>query len=513
MATQTKPIIVSLGGGLVLNKDVFSMQPGEALQLQNFEPNISGGYSKILGTGKYNTNIVPQVSSSSERVVMSAIFNDVVLAARGGTIVRGSSGSGSWTSTITSLGTPTRNYEFRKFNFDGTEKIVIATGTSNPQILDASFSTTNVNATGTSNYKFVEIFKNHLFFAGHSSNEQEISFMGPFQTNDFTSGNGGGTIKVDTEIVGLKVFRENLFIFGKDKIFKLSGTALADFAVAPVTRNIGCIDGGSIQELAGDVVFLAPDGLRTIAGTARIGDVELGTISKQVQKRIDDITTHNINSLVIRSKSQYRLFFPTSTSQAEQAAQGLIAVIKTNPATGQLGFEYADMKQIKVSACDSDFISGTETIVHGGYDGFVYKQETGNELTRASTTATIDSFYRSPDLHMGDPGIRKKMQRVIFNYDNTGNVSATFKLVYDFADPNSPQPSSFSLTTGAGVALYDLAATTYGTAVYDSSGASLVRQPVEGSGFTVAVRLDDTSTNPPLELKGYEMEFIPGDRR
>ena len=105
------------------------------------------------------------------------------------------------------------------------------------------------------------------------------------------------------------------------------------------------------------------------------------------------------------------------------------------------------------------------------------------------------------------------MQRVIFNYDNTGNVSATFKLVYDFADPNSPQPSSFSLTTGAGVALYDLAATTYGAAVYDSSGASLVRQPVEGSGFTVAVRLDDTSTNPPLELKGYEMEFIPGDRR
>lgn len=52
--------------------------------------------------------------------------------------------------------------------------------------------------------------------------------MGPFQTNDFTSGNGGGTIKVDTEIVGLKVFRENLFIFGKDKIFKLSGTALAN---------------------------------------------------------------------------------------------------------------------------------------------------------------------------------------------------------------------------------------------------------------------------------------------
>ena len=36
-----------------------------------------------LGTTAYNSNIVPQVSSSSEIVDMVAIFNDVVLAARG----------------------------------------------------------------------------------------------------------------------------------------------------------------------------------------------------------------------------------------------------------------------------------------------------------------------------------------------------------------------------------------------------------------------------------------------
>ena len=121
---QVQPSVVSLGGGLILNKDVFSMSPGEALQLQNFEPDIEGGYKKILGTTKFNSNIVPQVSASTERVVFSAIFNDVVLAGRGGSIHRGSSGSGSWTSTITSLGTPTQNYEHRLFNFDGTDKIV-----------------------------------------------------------------------------------------------------------------------------------------------------------------------------------------------------------------------------------------------------------------------------------------------------------------------------------------------------------------------------------------------------
>lgn len=44
--SQLRPAVVSLGGGLTLNKDVFSMSPGEALQLVNFEPDIEGGYKK-----------------------------------------------------------------------------------------------------------------------------------------------------------------------------------------------------------------------------------------------------------------------------------------------------------------------------------------------------------------------------------------------------------------------------------------------------------------------------------
>ena len=509
----TQPSVVSLGGGLILNKDVFSMSPGEALQLQNFEPDIEGGYKKILGTTKFNSNICPQVSASTERVVFTAIFNDVVLAGRGGSIHRGSSGDGSWTSTITSLGTPTQNYEHRLFNFDGTDKIVIATATSNPQILNSSFSTSVVNATGTANFKFVEVFKNHIFFSGDASNKQQISFMGPNLTNDFTSNNGGGTIKVDTEIVGLKAFRDTLFIFGQDKIFKLTGTSSSNFAVQPVTRSIGCTDGRSIQELAGDVVFLAPDGLRTIAGTERIDDIELGTVSKQIQKRINEITTHNINSVVIRNKSQYRLFFPTSTSQAEDSSRGLLSVIKANPNTGQLGFEYGDVKGLKVSSADSGFISGTETILSGGYDGYVYKQESGNVFTQAATTVNISSIYRSPDMTMGDPGIRKSFQKVIWNIDPTGALSSSFLLEYDFSDDEVPQPEPYTLSQTGNIAQYGLSESVFGTAVYGSTGSNLIRQPVEGSGFTVAAKILDATSNSPVALKGFEMEFIAGGRR
>ena len=114
---------------------------------------------------------------------------------------------------------------------------------------------------------------------------------------------------------------------------------------------------------------------------------------------------------------------------------------------------------------------------------------------------------------MGDPGIRKSMQRVIWNYENEGNVDTNFKLRYDFDSPSVPQPAAYTLSAGAGIAVYGLSISTYGTAVYGSSGANLVRQSVEGSGFTVALRVEEQSTNPPVSFKGYQLEFIPGGRR
>ena len=106
------PFVVSCAGGLTLNKDVFSMRPGEALLLQNFEPDIKGGYRRVSGTALYNTTQIPQGSSNSSLVVdCSIIFNGQVIVARGGDIHRGTT-SGSFTTLTTGLGTSTRAYDF-----------------------------------------------------------------------------------------------------------------------------------------------------------------------------------------------------------------------------------------------------------------------------------------------------------------------------------------------------------------------------------------------------------------
>ena len=50
--SQTSPAAFNCQGGLVLNRSTFLMQPGEALELQNFEPDIEGGYRRINGFSK-----------------------------------------------------------------------------------------------------------------------------------------------------------------------------------------------------------------------------------------------------------------------------------------------------------------------------------------------------------------------------------------------------------------------------------------------------------------------------
>ena len=56
---------------------------------------------------------------------------------------------------------------------------------------------------------------------------------------------------------------------------------------------------------------------------------------------------------------------------------------------------------------------------------------------------------------MGDPGIRKNMQRVIANYTNEGTVDASLQLRYDFDANTTPQPSAVSIGTGNIPALYN----------------------------------------------------------
>ena len=221
--SQVQPVAFNCEGGLVLNRSTFLMQAGEALELVNFEPDIEGGYRRINGFAKYNTNVVPQTSASTEEVLLSCIFNDTIIAARGEKIFSAAAGSGSWTERDTGR-TSAGVYTFERFNFDGNNKLIVADGANAPTVFNTSFAATDVSESSISGSLFLAAFKNHMFYAGKSSTPQTVVFSQPNDEDAFNTGSGAGSIKVDDTITGLKVFRDNLFIFCQDRIFKLSGS-------------------------------------------------------------------------------------------------------------------------------------------------------------------------------------------------------------------------------------------------------------------------------------------------
>jgi hypothetical protein len=574
--SQVQPVAFNCEGGLVLNRSNFIMQPGEALQLENFEPDISGGYRRISGFRKYVNAVVPHTSSSSESLLMIANFDNKVLAARGEKIFSSASAelsiaiaadtsmTGSGTITVPStLGfsssgtlqlnseiftytgktsttftgvtravsstaavhakldvvseswtvrdtgrTSAAKYHFERYNFDGNEKIVCVDGVNAPVIFNTSMTAADVSDSSVAGATVVAAYRNHMFYGGKSTTPQEVVFSEPFDEDGFNSGQGAGSIKVDDTVVALKVFRDSLFIFCESRIFKLTGSSSSDFSVQPVTRNIGCINSFTVQEFAGDLIFLGPDGLRTVAATARIGDTELGTISKNIQTVFDENISDagSFDSVVIPDKTQYRIFF-TKDGQGQSLSKGAICVLKKE------AFEFSETRGIQVACTDTFVESGDVIVLHGDTTGFIQRQESGNDFDGTA----ILGRYRSPDMSFGDSGIRKHMQRVIINYKPEADIDADLILRYDNEDTDSARPANYPLDTANVAAQYGSATySTEGSAtqfVYGGPTQPLVRQPVEGSGFSVALKVEDGGSTAPYSLKGFQLEYQLGARR
>ena len=498
------PFVFSLSGGLVLNKSSFEINPGAAVELQNYEPSIRGGYRRINGYTKWNSTVVPYTGSANEKVLMSAIFGTTVIAARGEKVFTGGT-SGAWTQIDTGR-TNAKRYTFERFNFNGTDKIIFADGANHASTWDGTNLVDMNGASGTgagtapSAPQLITIFKDHIFYADSTTNT--VTFSAPFSENDFTSGNGAGTIKIDSTIVGMKVFREELYIFGATRIFKLTGSSSSNFAMQPVARSIGCVSGFTIQEFAGDLVYLGPDGLRTIAGTSRIGDVELGTISQAVRPLFAEQPDPELfESLVIPSKTQYRIFF-CNDGRLDRETKGIVCVLKGE------GYEFSELRGIKPASTDTERLSGVETVIHGGYDGYIYQQEKGNSFDGAE----IEGTFRSPDLTMGDAGVSKSFTHLLINYSPESAVNATIALKYDYSVDTAVNPAPYPLSVSSLVSVYGTQV--YGAGIYGGASDPVLRQPIEGSGYAIAIRIvDDGTTSSPYTMRGFQLEFSQGTRR
>ena len=533
------PFSVPLQGGL--NKSTNSLAllrtPGVATKLRNFEVSIEGGYRRINGYTVFGGGSAVR-PNTAEDIEGLAVYADGAVAVAGNDIFFSQDGTSYLQINKASVDSAGDNFstfsgrselsltsidqcEFALF--EGTSdygELVITdkSGNNKPFLFkmtgtgsalsSRTYFVSQITISGSKTAKFCTIHDNHLVVSGDPSTPNTIYYSATGDIDSF-SGTGSGSITLEDKVVGLKSFRNELFIFCQNSIFKLQNiNDSSTIAVVPVTKNVGCVDGQTIQEIAGDLIFLAPDGFRTVAGTARIGDVELGTISQAIQPIINEIlntTGLQFSSVVIRDKSQYRMFYSADT-ESTAGSKGIIGTLRPQ------GFEWSETLGIQAPAITSGFnSSGVEKFYHGDRDGYIYNHDTGNAFNPAGTSTNVEAEYQSPDFDYGDLGTLKTLDYAKIAFTPEGDAQPTLRVRFDYDSLDTPQPADIVLTEIPEPAIFGVA--TFNTQKFGASEQPLVRQSLTGSGHSNFFKIFSADTNAPYAINGLYVTYRPSGRQ
>ena len=534
---MSQPYGLACTGGLhtSLNEIEALKQPGVATKLVNFEVDTDGGYRRISGYNLFGS----ARPNGSNKILGLQVYADGVIACSGTNIYfsqdgnswlqinRASvAGSGDNHTAFTGRSTLARTNQgqvtFAVFEstFD-YGLVLICDGANKPfffrmegtgaNLNSRTFFAGEVTVSSTKAPSVGVIHDGHFVVSGADTADNTIYYSGTNDPTDFTS-TGSGNITLTDKVVGLSSFRNDLIIFCQNSIFKLVNiNDSTNIAVVPITENVGCMDKHTVQEIGGDLVFLSPDGLRTVAGTARIGDTELGVISSPIESIVKSIAP-NINNFtlctaILRNKSQYRLFYNTDGT-ADSTAKGIIATLTRE------GFQYSETEGIKATAITSDFDKdGVEQTYHGDSSGYVYNHDVANVTSffPGGLIGNIRAVYKTPNLDFGDFGTNKTLRYVKLSISPEGTISPTLRVRYDYESSAVSQPLDYILDSIPPPSIF--ASAIFNSNVFGATPDPLVRQAVQGSGNTTSFIITSDDRKSPFTVNGLYIDYSPTGRR
>jgi len=502
-----------------INKDTFIVSTG-TVSITSGSPTVTGTNTVftsefIVGDDiKIDNNFYKVLSITSDTILTLDINANTSNTQNGLSFFKGGIASTALAAATTIPRTNQTNIQFSNFESHGlygTLYFVDGQNKIGEFFIDDNnkYHFEEIHRSSPVGCSLIERYAERIVVSGQASNPSLVYYSTRLKPYDF-EGASAGFVDVGDIVTGIKVFRNSLIIFCKNSIYELTNLDSTPI-IKSVTKNIGCISGNSIQEIGGDLIFLAPDGLRTIAGTARIDDVELSSISRKILPLVNDIinnfSNYTISSMVIRERSQYRLFYYQS-GQATSGQKGIIGTFKYS-SDGIPAFEWSETKGLPVKFCTSDInTSGTEVLHHTDETGFVYKHDTGNSFDGSNVVAE----FQTPDMDYGDNGLRKSLYKVKTNIEPEGTQNdLNLRIRYDFESSEVPQPGNFAVGNLSSASLF-------GSAVFASATFGATTLPsksvlVTGSGFSNNFKFFSDDTNAPYSVNGMFVSFIAGGRR
>ena len=553
---QRQSTRIICGGGLDSTENHLNLsenKPGCATKLVNYEVGLTGGYRRINGYVPYDSTYQEVGAGVAEGAVLGIILYEnagtgvtSIIAARKDIGANQyhfylyTAGVG-WVQINTGLTHVYQSASFvaKKLRWDlgnnGASNVLCVVDSVNNALLydgttwgfikSANTGADMTHAGGNQAINapaYVCFYSHTLHLAGDTIDNKSgiIAYSAPNTYYDFTVANGAGQMTTGIYVVQIKPFRDSLYIFGKHAIKKAVANTTSGFLVSDVTSNIGCIATDSVLEIGGDLIFLAPDGIRPVSGTNKIGDVELESISKPAQLMITQKAASNdlldLNGVVVRSKSQFRYFIGGSVYAALDAP-GIIGGLRdtstsyTSDGSISNGWEFGELVGIRTSCVASRYIGSTEYVVHGDYDGKVYLQESGNTFNGSN----IFSQYSTPYFDLGDTQVRKVFDKLVLFIRGEGALTIGLQVDYDWALPDAINPAQYTVDINSTAVTYGQTGVEYGdgTSVYGGVLATKTLTDIQGSFFSARLTFTTHASSFPYSIHAMIMEYSVKGRR
>lgn len=483
-------------GGIDLKASVLAMPPGKLIGGINIEQKLVGGYRRMLGYTKFDTNEVP-----GEGGLLGVWrYNGKVYAIRnavGGATaeMHESTGSG-WTTKKTGLA-PNGSYEFVNYNFAGTEKMYGVSGTHKAFEWDGTTWTDITTGMTTDTPSHLIAHKKHLFLTFGPSLQH--SPLGD-PTGTWTPVTGASEILLSDDITGLMQLPGGVLgVFSRNSTNILAGSSSADWTVAALSEygnRMGCIS-GSLQQLGSRVYFLDDRGVVDFATSQNFGDFADATISLPVQTIISARKDQLLASCTVKDKSQYRLFFSDKT--------GLAFTLNGENVVGITRFQFPLAVH---HICAVEDANGSEAIYFGSTDGYVRQLESGNSFDGTAITAYLRTAFH----HYKTPGQAKRFRRARFDIKTDGAASVYCKPEAFFESEGLParilQETSIS---GSAVNLGEF---TLGTSKLGGSELIEGKADLDIHGDYLSLMLYSSSASDAVwEVDGVFLDYSPRRKR
>jgi len=217
-----------------------------------------------------------------------------------------------------------------------------------------------------------------------------------------------------------------LGIFNRNRTYLLYGDDVFNWDLVDYSLERGAIE-WSTQDLG--ATFYSDDrGIHNLRQTDAYGDLQMDSLSERIDPLFQAQKTNIIDSIRIKSKSQYRIYF-------EDNSGVLMRWDNNSQNKRNIRFEFMPFELLEPvrSICAEEDTDGFERIFWGSDSGFVYE-----EKGESFDGNLIEYAMRLVFCHCASPRIKKRFHKITFQVDATDPIPIAFFPEFSYGDIEQP---------------------------------------------------------------------------